>query len=431
MWGEKSLYGRKFMGIVRSAFVVDEKGKLAGVFYKVSPKDTVPKAKAVLESLSGNVRIRPPSRWWRDGAVRTCRSTRDPSSLLPALGGVMRRGRVGLSLTAGALCLGSLGVAAASSSSSAGRVHAVVVFLGDSNDVIAATQIDQSLLGRDRGYAAVNIPRPGAVLRQPDSAGNDVKCETYDYWQTRVADMRTRVRPDAYVVDLGINDTGTLGTSTTPGYADYGTKVDWLLASLGNVPVFWTNLPCDIEPASRGPGLCRGRHRAGRGTYPSRQPHRGRLGGRRECAPRLPRAGRHGRRSSLDALGRHGLRGGGHTRPRRQVPRTVTGPATSQDAAAFSAALRADSQLAGERDEQLLGQIGELAQHRAEHADADHRNLHIGVGDDRGAAGLTVEDRHLAEVGAGPTRSSSTPSLVDDRFAFEDHEEGVAGLTFA
>ena len=50
VWGEKSLYGRKFMGIVRSAFVVDEKGKLAGVFYKVSPKDTVPKAEAVLRS---------------------------------------------------------------------------------------------------------------------------------------------------------------------------------------------------------------------------------------------------------------------------------------------------------------------------------------------------------------------------------------------
>ena len=42
VWGEKSLYGRKFMGIVRSAFVIDEKGKLAGAFYKVSPKDTVP-----------------------------------------------------------------------------------------------------------------------------------------------------------------------------------------------------------------------------------------------------------------------------------------------------------------------------------------------------------------------------------------------------
>jgi thioredoxin-dependent peroxiredoxin len=40
VWGEKSLYGRKFMGIIRSAFVVDEKGKLAGIFYKVSPKST-------------------------------------------------------------------------------------------------------------------------------------------------------------------------------------------------------------------------------------------------------------------------------------------------------------------------------------------------------------------------------------------------------
>lgn len=48
VWGERSLYGRKFMGIVRSAFVVDAKGKLAGVFYKVSPKDTVKRA---LESL--------------------------------------------------------------------------------------------------------------------------------------------------------------------------------------------------------------------------------------------------------------------------------------------------------------------------------------------------------------------------------------------
>ncbi|HEX4491076.1 MAG TPA: thioredoxin-dependent thiol peroxidase [Acidimicrobiia bacterium] len=47
-WGEKSLYGKKYMGIIRSAFVVDEKGKLAGVFYKVSPKDTVKKVKSAL-----------------------------------------------------------------------------------------------------------------------------------------------------------------------------------------------------------------------------------------------------------------------------------------------------------------------------------------------------------------------------------------------
>ena len=40
VWKEKSMYGRKYMGIERSAFLVDPKGKLAEVWYKVSPKDT-------------------------------------------------------------------------------------------------------------------------------------------------------------------------------------------------------------------------------------------------------------------------------------------------------------------------------------------------------------------------------------------------------
>jgi peroxiredoxin Q/BCP len=48
VWGQKSLYGRKFMGINRSAFVVDEHGKIAAAFYKVSPKDTVRKVTAAL-----------------------------------------------------------------------------------------------------------------------------------------------------------------------------------------------------------------------------------------------------------------------------------------------------------------------------------------------------------------------------------------------
>jgi peroxiredoxin Q/BCP len=51
VWGEKSLYGRKFMGIVRSAFVIDAQGKVAAAFYKVSPKDTVPKVTAALADL--------------------------------------------------------------------------------------------------------------------------------------------------------------------------------------------------------------------------------------------------------------------------------------------------------------------------------------------------------------------------------------------
>ncbi len=48
VWGEKSMYGRKYMGIVRSAFLIDEKGKIAAAWYGVSPKDTVPGALAAL-----------------------------------------------------------------------------------------------------------------------------------------------------------------------------------------------------------------------------------------------------------------------------------------------------------------------------------------------------------------------------------------------
>jgi thioredoxin-dependent peroxiredoxin len=40
-WGEKSMYGKKYMGIIRSAFLVDEKGKVEHAWPKVSPKDTV------------------------------------------------------------------------------------------------------------------------------------------------------------------------------------------------------------------------------------------------------------------------------------------------------------------------------------------------------------------------------------------------------
>jgi peroxiredoxin Q/BCP len=40
VWTEKTNYGRKYMGIERSAFLIDEQGKLAQVWYKISPKDT-------------------------------------------------------------------------------------------------------------------------------------------------------------------------------------------------------------------------------------------------------------------------------------------------------------------------------------------------------------------------------------------------------
>jgi thioredoxin-dependent peroxiredoxin len=39
-WGEKSMYGKKYQGIIRSAFLVDEKGRIEQAWPKVSPKDT-------------------------------------------------------------------------------------------------------------------------------------------------------------------------------------------------------------------------------------------------------------------------------------------------------------------------------------------------------------------------------------------------------
>jgi peroxiredoxin Q/BCP len=48
VWGEKSMYGKKYFGIIRSSFLVDEKGKIAGAWYRVSPGDTVPEAMAAL-----------------------------------------------------------------------------------------------------------------------------------------------------------------------------------------------------------------------------------------------------------------------------------------------------------------------------------------------------------------------------------------------
>ncbi len=49
VWQEKSNYGKKYMGILRSAFLVDEKGRIAEAWYKVSPKDTPTNLLKVLE----------------------------------------------------------------------------------------------------------------------------------------------------------------------------------------------------------------------------------------------------------------------------------------------------------------------------------------------------------------------------------------------
>lgn len=38
-WGERSMYGRKFMGILRSTFIISPEGKIVKEYPKVTPKD--------------------------------------------------------------------------------------------------------------------------------------------------------------------------------------------------------------------------------------------------------------------------------------------------------------------------------------------------------------------------------------------------------
>ena len=38
VWGEKSMYGKKYMGTMRTTYVIDEEGKVVNVFEKVKPK---------------------------------------------------------------------------------------------------------------------------------------------------------------------------------------------------------------------------------------------------------------------------------------------------------------------------------------------------------------------------------------------------------
>lgn len=48
VWGEKSMMGKKFAGINRSHFVIDENGTIVDAQVKVSPKDSVERALAAL-----------------------------------------------------------------------------------------------------------------------------------------------------------------------------------------------------------------------------------------------------------------------------------------------------------------------------------------------------------------------------------------------
>ena len=48
VWGEKKMYGKTFMGIIRSSFLIDENGSIEHAWYKISPNNTVPELLSVL-----------------------------------------------------------------------------------------------------------------------------------------------------------------------------------------------------------------------------------------------------------------------------------------------------------------------------------------------------------------------------------------------
>ncbi len=52
VWVEKSMYGRKYMGVTRTTFVIDQKGVIAKIFGKVTPKDHEKEVIEVLKGLS-------------------------------------------------------------------------------------------------------------------------------------------------------------------------------------------------------------------------------------------------------------------------------------------------------------------------------------------------------------------------------------------
>jgi peroxiredoxin Q/BCP len=50
VWGEKSMYGKNYMGVIRSHWVIDEEGRIADAQIKVSPTESIERATQFLSS---------------------------------------------------------------------------------------------------------------------------------------------------------------------------------------------------------------------------------------------------------------------------------------------------------------------------------------------------------------------------------------------
>jgi peroxiredoxin Q/BCP len=55
VWGERSMYGKTFMGVQRSSLVIDADGQVAAVFDKIKPAEQSEKTLEVLDQLTNPV----------------------------------------------------------------------------------------------------------------------------------------------------------------------------------------------------------------------------------------------------------------------------------------------------------------------------------------------------------------------------------------
>lgn len=60
-WGERSMYGRKFMGVIRSTFLIDGTGRIAASWPKVKPDDHADEVLAAAGTTKGKTSAPPPA----------------------------------------------------------------------------------------------------------------------------------------------------------------------------------------------------------------------------------------------------------------------------------------------------------------------------------------------------------------------------------
>jgi len=58
VWGEKMNYGRKYMGVLRTTYLIDPDGRVARVFEKVKPENHAEEVMEALNVLSKSGRSR-------------------------------------------------------------------------------------------------------------------------------------------------------------------------------------------------------------------------------------------------------------------------------------------------------------------------------------------------------------------------------------